>query len=153
MRHPKSLAVSYKLLIINISILSQQKSDEVVRTIHSTRMRIVIGGDSCSSVEEKRCWKRTKIGYTILNTLLSKLEFITDWCASSLWTTAGQYELRTKTLGDCQAILKSIRGGRNAIQKEAFCKYKRKIRASTMSTFCSKSNLVLKNAYFLTFHK
>jgi len=29
MRHPKSLAVSYKLLIINNSILSQQKSDEV----------------------------------------------------------------------------------------------------------------------------
>ena len=29
MRHPKSLSVSYKLLIINSSILSQQKSDEV----------------------------------------------------------------------------------------------------------------------------
>ena len=29
MRHPKSLAVSYKLLIINNSILSRQKSDEV----------------------------------------------------------------------------------------------------------------------------
>jgi len=29
MHHPKSLAVSYKLLIINNSILSQQKSDEV----------------------------------------------------------------------------------------------------------------------------
>jgi len=29
MRHPKSLSVSYKLLIVNNSILSQQKSDEV----------------------------------------------------------------------------------------------------------------------------
>ena len=29
MHHLKSLAVSYKLLIINNSILSQQKSDEV----------------------------------------------------------------------------------------------------------------------------
>jgi len=29
MRHPKSLSVSYKLLIVNSSILSQQKSDEV----------------------------------------------------------------------------------------------------------------------------
>ena len=32
MRHPKSLSVSYKLLIINSSILSQQKSDGVGNT-------------------------------------------------------------------------------------------------------------------------
>jgi len=35
MRHPKSLAVSYKLLIINNSILPQQKNDEVGRQ-HTT---------------------------------------------------------------------------------------------------------------------
>jgi len=35
MRHPKSLAFSYKLLIINNSILSQQKSDEVGRPFFS----------------------------------------------------------------------------------------------------------------------
>ena len=40
MHHLKSLAVSYKLLIINNSILSQQKSDEVGSSSASTKIGI-----------------------------------------------------------------------------------------------------------------
>ena len=69
MRHPKSLAISYKLLIINNSILSQQKSDEVgwmqanYQPFYNCWMRTATRAAPCSGHTFRNLCLRTVTSY------------------------------------------------------------------------------------------